>query len=80
MMPTRAIPGAIGEPDQIGRMKVAHHPGLGRGGGLLQQLAPHRDEFGAQLGGRLGAAIGQIPFEHQPDLDQQASMSKTGMV
>jgi len=55
-------------------MKVPQYPSLvrsfGSRGRLAQQIAPHHDEFGAQIAGRLGTAIRQIPFEHQSDLDQ----------
>ncbi len=71
MMPTLRDALPLAEPDQIGRMKVAQHPGFGSGCGLAQQIAPHRDEFGAHVAGQLRAAIRQIPFEHQSDLDQE---------
>jgi hypothetical protein len=52
-------------------MKVAQHPGFAGSSGLAQQIAPHRDEIGAHLLGRLRPAVRQIPFEHQSDLDQK---------
>ena len=70
MMPDAQDPRAVAEPDDVGRMKIPHHPGSRRSRRLLQQRSPHRDEFVALLLADFSAAIRQIPFEHQADLDQ----------
>jgi hypothetical protein len=51
-------------------MEIPHHPGPRRGRRLFQQRSPHRDEFVAPLLADFSAAVRQIPFEHQADLDQ----------
>ena len=51
-------------------MEVAQHPGLGIGGVLQQQGAPQLQKFLVVRRRQRGAAVGQIPFRHQADLDQ----------
>ena len=71
MMPTRAMPERSPSQIRLGEWKSRNIQVLGAASGLAQQIAPHREEFGAHLLAQRRAAIGQIPFEHQPDLDQQ---------
>ena len=62
---------AIGEPQQIGRMEIAQHPGRRRFDRGRQRLAPQREENRAPaLRGRR-SHVHQIPVEQQLDLDQE---------
>ena len=46
-MPSRAVSLALRQPEQIGRMEIAQHPGRRRLDGWVQQLAPERPERAA---------------------------------
>ena len=64
-------PGAIVEPDEVGRMKIPHHPGPWRGRRLLQQPIATSRRIRSRCSALSSAPrSGRVPFEHQPDLDQ----------
>ena len=60
-------------------MEVAQHPGLARGAGLLSRSRHIVMNSARSFVAQLGAAIRQIPFEHQPDLDQHRLGVEDGM-
>src|SRR5262249_29810414 len=62
---------ALGQPQQVWRMKIRQYPRRGPVDGALQQVAPQRAERGA-LGIRDGRAQPrQVPVEHELRLDQE---------
>jgi len=63
-------PRSIGKPDQVWRMKIPQYPGFRGGGYPVQQIAPKAHKLGTGRLGRFDTATGQIPFDHQGDLDQ----------
>ena len=60
---------SLRQPDQVGRVKVAQHPGLRRICELGEQIVPDQQEVGLHVAGQGHALVRQVPFLHQPDLD-----------
>jgi hypothetical protein len=60
-------------------MKVAQHPGFAGGRGLAEQIAPHRDEFGAHLSVSSAPRSGRYHSSINPISTNSASVSKVGI-
>ena len=64
-------PVALGEPMQVGRVKVAKRPGRRLREDRRQDLAPEREELHARARRRIAASDhGRVPVEREFDLDQ----------
>jgi hypothetical protein len=71
---------SLRQPDQVGRVKVAQHPGLRRVCELSEQIVPDQQEVGLHVAGQGHALSGRYHSCINPTSIIIASLSNGGTV